>query len=116
MERGWKIFLIIVVIVLLDFLVSFFLVRSGGSTLMGCSCALCAFNEGLEEGVEDFTGDCECNSVKMYRGVFISGIFNVWLESSGREIIVCEEGKEVDSYDDYRERDFKFNFFGKSIG
>ncbi len=58
-------------------------------TLMGCPCEL----QQLDNTTQD--GEIPCNSVSTTDYIFFTGIFNVYQEKEGQEIIMCEDGERV---------------------
>lgn len=85
MKLGLIILIIIVSVVVLGFVIGAILPRTEIScTLMACPC----------EGVS-----CErpCNSCYFSDNIFTTGIINVVQQCSASEIIICENGDQVDS-------------------
>lgn len=73
-------------------------VKSGGSTLMNCPC-------------RSGDSEIECNSITLNRGIFITGIFNIQRDCSGKEIIKCDEGIRIGKDERFDNCEFKLSFF-----
>jgi len=57
-------------------------------TGLGCPC----------EGID---GERECNDLSKSGPYFITGIFSVYQDCPGKEILICEDGVQVDTRADY---------------
>ncbi len=89
--------IIIAIIVVTGFIAGFLVPPLESTTLMACPCHVNA------------EGEIPCNSVSSWKPVFFTGLINVVEECSGREIVVCEDGETVDTYNRLDECSYSLN-------
>ncbi|MEX0920338.1 MAG: hypothetical protein WDZ69_02020 [Candidatus Pacearchaeota archaeon] len=113
MRNAFKVSIIFLVVLLvtvnlgLNLLFLFAGISAGGvgCTLLACPCEL---------QDDDFTGEVSCNSCFGSNGpVLFTGVFNLYKSCDGQEVLVCEEGIQVDERIDWDCR-YTYNFFGIS--
>jgi hypothetical protein len=105
MKNWLKIIFIILMIIFV--IIIGFIFGSGKSkcsqTLMACFCA------------ENFTGEIGCNSVSCDSYIFSLGILEIKYIRQGKEIIICEDGKEIKTENRFNKTNYKTLIFGKEI-
>ncbi|MBU2503685.1 MAG: hypothetical protein KJ879_01365 [Nanoarchaeota archaeon] len=94
MRKGIKIFLIVflAVLLLINVYANLF-ARGAFNTELGCSCE-------MQQG-ENRNGEMSCNEYGKSGPYLITGIFNVYQDCPGQEIITCENGAETGRRVDY---------------
>ena len=104
MKKRNLILVIIGTIIILGFVIGGLWPESGTEcTKMACHCDL------QEVPLTEFP----CNSCGVIDPIFVTGIFNIVRECSGREIVICEDYKDVGTrFDIGGSCDFKIRFLG----
>ena len=79
--------IIVIVLIVSGFILGFIFPAKGGCTEMYCGC------EDLTDG--DLT-ERPCNYCSVSNLIFLGGVINFIKVCSGKEIIICENGKKID--------------------
>jgi hypothetical protein len=98
MKKGYKIILIIAIIMAYGIINGLLIPETKMSTLMACSCT------------ENFTGEFPCNSISSEKYYFsFLGFFNIYRAGAGKEMIICNNGEQTGTRIDLNDYSIKFD-------
>lgn len=99
MKKQFFILTIILTLIIIGFIIGLSISKFGvGQTLIACPC-------------QGINGQRTCNTVTWGDPIFISGILNIVQQCNTKEIIICENGIEVDKNIDFKDKDCKTKWY-----
>ena len=87
MKKSLSILSIIIAILIVGFILGFVLPKGRLCTELACLC--------VQNFTEPFTGERPCNFCEQVDPIFFTGLINLVNSCDVREIIICQEGKQI---------------------
>jgi hypothetical protein len=111
MKKWLKIIIVIIFLIALGFLIGLITPNGGTSTLLDCPCSYVGLQSmGSSDTNYSFSGEKPCNSVSSYDTIFSLVIFSITKGGRGKEIIICQDGKQIGERDDIDKSSIKYKW------